>query len=113
MSLGLNPSTNFTVLPMRALQLGESLLLVGIFRDLCAGEPSGRALGEISGDLYLAHERKHIGGKSPIEHHFGLDVALLGKGLGLLQNSGEIFQHLQKGRNRSRIHSERHGESPS
>src|SRR6185436_9206054 len=58
--LGLEPLDEFYRLANASLQLGESLLLVGIFRDLCAGEPCGRALGEISGDLYLAHERSQL-----------------------------------------------------
>jgi len=93
--------------------LGEGGLLVGITWDLRACEPRSGAFGEVGSDLDLIGEREHVGGKPPIDQHLPLDVTIFGERFRFFQNCGEILQHVQKCRNRSRVHSKRHGGSPS
>jgi len=69
-----------------------------VVRHLGAGEPSRRSLGEISGDLHLSGERKHVGREPPVEKDVLGDLMLGGEGLGLVEKRREVLQHREKSR---------------
>ena len=81
---------------MRAFSSRESLLVVRIVRHVGAGEPRRRSLGEISGDLHLAGERKHVGREPPVEQDVLGDLVLGGESLGLVEERRETLQHREK-----------------
>ena len=96
MSLGSKPWTKSIVLRDARPQLGEGGLVVGVFRHLDAGKSRAAALGVIGRDLHLAGEREHVGREPPAEQDRGVDLALRGVGLGLVEDRGEAAQHLKK-----------------
>ena len=48
------------------------------------------SLSKIGCNLDLTNERKHVGGKPVIEQDFWINLAVLGIGLGLVQDCREV-----------------------
>ena len=63
-----------------ALQLLESLLVVGEARRLLPGQARAGVLGEVGGQLHLLGEREHVGEESGLAVDGGVD--LLGRRMG-------------------------------
>jgi hypothetical protein len=61
-----------------------------VFWHFDTREPRNGSLSEIGCNLDLTNERKHISGKPVIEQDFSINLAVLGMGLSLVQDRGEV-----------------------
>jgi hypothetical protein len=87
-----------------AFQLGEGLLDIVVLRNLDARKARDRAFGAVAGDLHLAREREHVGIEAKSGDRRGIDLLRRAVRVRLLDERGEVAQHVGKARRRSLIH---------
>ena len=72
------------------------------------GEARHGALGGVAGDLHLPGERKHVGDQPHAAHDRGIDLPRLAVRLRLVEQDGEIPEHVGEARRARLVHRDLH-----
>ncbi len=82
----------------QGLQVGKGHFAVFVLRHFNLGQACGNALGEVDGDLHLAHQLEHVREQTRLQQSIGLDVLGGGMGFGFVQHIAQGVEHLLEDR---------------